>query len=139
MVLWRGPHGVIDRSAGRCLSCCLMPTYEYKCPNGHAFEKYYPRMNDRRHVPCPICGKRAERMISGGGGLVFRGSGFYITDYKRAGEQTGRKEGDAQPAESKPTQSKPAESKAAESKAAESKAAESKTPESSKKKDSRDK
>jgi len=114
-----------------------MPTYEYKCPNGHAFEKYYPRMNDRRHVPCPICGKSAERMISGGGGLVFRGSGFYITDYKRAGEQTEKtekKESDAQPAQSKSTQAKAAESKAAESKAAESKA-----PESSKKKDSRDK
>jgi len=91
-----------------------MPTYEYKCPAGHAFEKFYPRMNDRRFLPCPTCGKRAERVISGGAGLVFKGSGFYITDYKRAGE---KRDGDSPPA----TESKPApESKpAAESKPAE--------------------
>jgi putative FmdB family regulatory protein len=63
-----------------------MPTYEYKCPAGHAFEKFYPTMNDSRRVKCPTCGKAAERQISGGAGLVFRGSGFYATDYKRAGE-----------------------------------------------------
>jgi putative FmdB family regulatory protein len=84
-----------------------MPTYEYKCPAGHAFEKFYPRMNDRRHLPCPTCGKRAERVISGGAGLVFKGSGFYITDYKRAGEKKAG-EGDSKPAEAKPAaESKP--------------------------------
>ena len=86
-----------------------MPTYEYKCPAGHAFEKVYERMNDRRHVPCPTCGKRAERVISGGGGLVFKGSGFYITDYKRAGEKKPA-EGESKPApEAKPAaEAKPA-------------------------------
>lgn len=80
-----------------------MPTYEYKCPAGHTFEKFFPRMNDRRHLPCPTCGKRAERVISGGAGLVFKGSGFYITDYKRAGEKR-PSEGDAKPAtENKPS------------------------------------
>src|SRR3989449_10474975 len=64
-----------------------MPTYEYKCPAGHAFEKLYPTMNSSRRVKCPACGKMAERQISGGTGLVFKGSGFYITDYKRAGEK----------------------------------------------------
>ena len=64
-----------------------MPTYEYKCPAGHAFEKFYPTMNSSRRVKCPACGKMAERQISGGTGLVFKGSGFYITDYKRAGEK----------------------------------------------------
>ncbi|HVH66460.1 MAG TPA: FmdB family zinc ribbon protein [Gemmatimonadales bacterium] len=79
-----------------------MPTYEYKCPNGHVFEKFYPAMNDNRRVKCPTCGKLAERQISGGAGLVFKGSGFYITDYKRAGEKREHKE-DAKPAsESKP-------------------------------------
>ena len=62
-----------------------MPTYEYKCPAGHAFEKFYPTMNNQRRVKCPTCGKMAERQISGGAGLVFKGSGFYINDYKRAG------------------------------------------------------
>src|SRR5881628_2201960 len=64
-----------------------MPTYEYKCPAGHRFEKFYPTMNDNRRVKCPTCGKQAQRQISGGAGLVFKGSGFYVTDYKRAGEK----------------------------------------------------
>jgi len=64
-----------------------MPTYEYKCPAGHRFEKFYATMNDSRRVKCPTCGKQAERQISGGAGLVFKGSGFYVTDYKRAGEK----------------------------------------------------
>jgi putative FmdB family regulatory protein len=64
-----------------------MPTYEYKCPAGHTFEKFHPTMkNDHRRVKCPVCGKPAQRQISGGAGLVFKGSGFYINDYKRAGE-----------------------------------------------------
>ena len=63
-----------------------MPTYEFKCPAGHSFEKFYPTMNDQRRAKCPVCGRSAQRQISGGTGLVFKGSGFYITDYKRAGE-----------------------------------------------------
>lgn len=64
-----------------------MPTYEYKCPAGHSFEKFYPTMkNDHRRVKCPVCGRAAQRQISGGAGLVFKGSGFYVNDYKRAGE-----------------------------------------------------
>jgi putative FmdB family regulatory protein len=64
-----------------------MPTYEFKCPKGHVFEKFYPTMTNTRRLKCPKCGKMAERLISGGAGLVFKGSGFYITDYKRAGEK----------------------------------------------------
>jgi putative FmdB family regulatory protein len=80
-----------------------MPTYEYKCPKGHLFEKFYPTMNNKRSVTCPTCGRKAERQLSGGGGLVFKGSGFYITDYKRAGE---KKEVEEKPAE-KPAEKKP--------------------------------
>ena len=82
-----------------------MPTYEYRCPNGHAFEKFSPRMTASRRMRCPTCGKMAERVISGGGGLVFKGSGFYATDYKRAGEK--RPEGEPKPAESKAPEKKP--------------------------------
>src|SRR2546426_12436372 len=71
----------------RPLSCCAMPTYEYKCPNGHRFEKFSPQMTDKRRERCPKWGEPAERQISGGAGLVFKGSGFYVTDYKRAGEK----------------------------------------------------
>jgi putative FmdB family regulatory protein len=75
-----------------------MPTYEYKCPKGHGFEKFSPTITNKRHVACPTCGRMAERQLSGGGGLVFKGSGFYETDYKRAGE---KKETESKP-EAKP-------------------------------------
>jgi|SRR5215471_17623430 len=64
-----------------------MPTYEYKCPKGHVFEKFFPTITNKRKIACPTCGKMAERQVSGGAGIVFKGSGFYITDYKRAGEK----------------------------------------------------
>jgi putative FmdB family regulatory protein len=89
-----------------------MPTYEYRCPAGHTFEKFYPTMKNSRRVKCPTCGKLAGRQISGGAGLVFKGSGFYITDYKRAGEKKPDQKDDAKPAtEPKPaTETKPADS-----------------------------
>ncbi|HEY6222681.1 MAG TPA: FmdB family zinc ribbon protein [Gemmatimonadales bacterium] len=65
-----------------------MPTYEYKCPQGHVFERFFPTISNKRKIACPRCGKMAERQVSGGVGIVFKGSGFYITDYKRAGEKT---------------------------------------------------
>jgi len=75
-----------------------MPTYEYKCPKGHVFEKFSQTITSKRTATCPTCGRKAERQLSGGGGLVFKGSGFYITDYKRAGE---KKDGDSKPTETK--------------------------------------
>jgi len=57
-----------------------MPTYEYRCEKGHKFEEFQSILADPIQV-CPICGSHAERMISGGTGLIFKGSGFYITDY----------------------------------------------------------
>ena len=62
-----------------------MPTYEYECPEGHEFEKFQ-KMTDKPRAKCPTCGKVAVRKISGGAGLVFRGSGFYITDYGKDGK-----------------------------------------------------
>jgi putative FmdB family regulatory protein len=58
-----------------------MPTYEYRCPEGHDFE-LFQRMSDEPVAKCPTCGKKAQRLLSAGGGLVFKGSGFYITDYR---------------------------------------------------------
>lgn len=63
-----------------------MPTYEYRCEKGHDFEAFQ-RMSDPPLTECPECGAPAERRISAGTGLVFKGSGFYITDYKRADEK----------------------------------------------------
>jgi putative FmdB family regulatory protein len=65
-----------------------MPTYEFRCPKGHDFEKFYRSMSAAQlQVPCPTCGKTAERQVSAGAGLVFKGSGFYITDYGKDGKK----------------------------------------------------
>lgn len=70
-----------------------MPTYAYRCPAGHEFERFERKISDKSRVKCPTCGKMAQRLISGGAGILFKGSGFYITDYKRAGEKGGTSEG----------------------------------------------
>jgi putative FmdB family regulatory protein len=68
-----------------------MPTYEYRCPEGHDFEKFTQKMSDAQgELPCPTCGKVAARRMSAGGGLVFKGSGFYITDYGKDGKKDQR-------------------------------------------------
>ena len=62
-----------------------MPTYEYECKKcGHRFEEFQ-RIVDPPIKDCPKCKKRncVEQIISGGSGLIFKGSGFYETDYKR--------------------------------------------------------
>jgi putative FmdB family regulatory protein len=65
-----------------------MPTYEFRCPKGHEFEKFYRSMSAApRELACPTCGKMAERQMSAGAGLVFKGSGFYITDYGKDGKK----------------------------------------------------
>jgi putative FmdB family regulatory protein len=59
-----------------------MPTYEYRCPAcQHEFEQLQ-KMSDEPGAACPECGAPAERLLSGGAGLLFKGSGFYITDYR---------------------------------------------------------
>ena len=60
-----------------------MPTYEYKCTAcEHRFEAFQSITEDPVRI-CPICGKeKVERLISAGAGLLFKGSGFYITDYR---------------------------------------------------------
>jgi putative FmdB family regulatory protein len=68
-----------------------MPTYEYRCPEGHEFEHFYRKISDAQsELACPECGKLAERIMSAGAGLVFKGSGFYLTDY---GKNAHRKSG----------------------------------------------
>jgi putative FmdB family regulatory protein len=60
-----------------------MPTYEYLCKDcGFEFEEFQSMAAEPLHV-CPSCGGHVRRLISGGGGLIFKGSGFYETDYKR--------------------------------------------------------
>jgi putative regulatory protein, FmdB family len=68
-----------------------MPTYEFRCPKGHEFEKFYRSIGTApAEVHCPECGALAERQLSTGAGLVFKGSGFYITDYGKDGKKDQR-------------------------------------------------
>ena len=58
-----------------------MPTYEFRCPNGHEFEKFYRTISGAEaQAACPECGELAERRLSAAG-FAFKGSGFYLTDY----------------------------------------------------------
>lgn len=67
-----------------------MPLYEYRCPEGHDFEKFYRSINAApTEERCPVCGKVANRLMSAAG-LVFKGSGFYITDYGKDGKKAER-------------------------------------------------
>lgn len=60
-----------------------MPTYEYECLScGHVFEQFQ-NMSDEPLKKCPKCGKKVRRNIGAGAGIIFKGSGFYETDYKR--------------------------------------------------------
>lgn len=66
-----------------------MPTYEYRCPEGHEFENFFRTISGApTAVSCPTCGKPAERQLSGGAGLLFKGSGFYLTDYGKNAHAT---------------------------------------------------
>ena len=67
-----------------------MPTYEYRCPAGHDFEKFLKMSEAQGTLPCPSCGAPGERRLSAGGGLLFKGSGFYITDYGKDGKKDQR-------------------------------------------------
>ena len=59
-----------------------MPTYEFRCPLGHEFERFYRTIGTAEaQTACPECGQMAERQLSAGAGLLFKGSGFYLTDY----------------------------------------------------------
>lgn len=59
-----------------------MPTYEYKCDKcGHDFEELQSIKADPL-TKCPVCKGEIHRVINGGAGLIFKGTGFYITDYK---------------------------------------------------------
>lgn len=82
-----------------------MPTYEYACKAcGHCFERQQPITSTPVRT-CPKCGKRrVARVIGPGGGLLFKGSGFYITDYRSSGyKEKAKADADkGKPAEAKP-------------------------------------
>jgi len=87
-----------------------MPTYDYKCTEcGHLFETLHSMKADPLK-DCPQCGKPAlKRLMTGGSGMIFKGSGFYLTDYGKAGsakangESASKKDAPAKPSEKKDT------------------------------------
>lgn len=97
-----------------------MPTYEFRCPDGHTFERFYRSISGgESEVACPECGKLATRQMSAGAGLLFKGSGFYLTDYgknahRTSGPDASKKTESSGGTESTSSESKPAEAKPAE-------------------------
>ena len=110
-----------------------MPTYEYRCPDGHRFDRFAKMSEAAAELPCPECGKLAARQLSGGAGLVFKGSGFYLTDYgKNAHRKGGADEGSKGESSGGDSTSEKSSETKAETKPAESKSSESKSESASK-------
>ena len=73
-----------------------MPTYEYECQKCKERFDVFQKMTDEPLKACPKCGGKVDRLIGMGGGIIFKGSGFYQTDYKN---KTRSKEEKAPPCE----------------------------------------
>ena len=86
-----------------------MPTYEYVCPKCHHAFEAFQSMSAAPLTQCPKCKKRGlKRLIGGGSGLIFKGTGFYITDYKnKKGPEKREGGGDTAKAASSPAKSDP--------------------------------
>jgi putative FmdB family regulatory protein len=85
-----------------------MPTYDYRCPEGHTFE-VFQKMTDPYPVACAVCGASPVERVLFPVAVHFKGSGFYSTDYGRGKKRDASKDGDGAAAETK----KPEEKKAA--------------------------
>ena len=88
-----------------------MPTYQYRCSNcSHEFEEFQS-MKDSPLVTCPKCKQdRLQRIIGSGGGMIFKGSGFYQTDYKGGNPEKKKSPGEKKP-ETKKTETPSGETK----------------------------
>ena len=73
-----------------------MPTYEYRCQFCHEYTEAFQKMSDAPLVKCPHCGKEGlQRVVSGGAGVIYKGEGWYVTDYSK--KSSGGKEQSATP------------------------------------------
>ena len=83
-----------------------MPTYEYRCQYCHELVEAVQRMSDPSLTHCPHCGKEGlTRVVSGGAGVLYKGEGWYVTDYSK--KSSGGKE-KSESEKSDTTKSKPA-------------------------------
>ncbi len=88
-----------------------MPTYDYRCLEcEHVFEAFQG-INDPHLTECPECNGKLKRLIGAGAGLIFKGSGFYITDYRskeykqkqKSEKEAGKAKSDSKKSDSKPS------------------------------------
>ena len=85
-----------------------MPTYEYECKScGHNFE-VFQSMSDPTLKDCPECGREIRRLIFGGTGVIFKGSGFYVTDKNKASGKAADKSKSSQADSTQSTAAQPA-------------------------------
>jgi len=90
-----------------------VPTYEYKCPNGHVFE-VFKRIADPPPERCEICGASPVETVLYPVPVHFRGSGFYSTDYGRGKQKKDREAKESADSGGGESKDKPTEKKAAE-------------------------
>ncbi len=89
-----------------------MPTYEYRCENCENEIEVMQSMKDAPLTKCDKCGKETlKKMVSGGAGLIFKGSGFYLTDYKNKNTSEASASKKSEPKTETKTESKPAAAK----------------------------
>lgn len=90
-----------------------MPTYEYVCSKCETEFEAFQSMKDAPLTTCPHCGKKGgvKRRIGGGAGLIFKGTGFYITDYKPKASPPAGESGSSKSSESKAKPATPAAAK----------------------------
>ncbi|MBU2103160.1 MAG: FmdB family zinc ribbon protein [Candidatus Omnitrophota bacterium] len=61
-----------------------MPTYNYECSKCGAASEVFQKITDKHLSKCPQCKGKVDRLIGSGSGLIFKGTGFYSTDYKKS-------------------------------------------------------
>ena len=80
-----------------------MPTYEYQCTKCKARHEAYQSITAKPLSKCPKCGGRLKRLLGSGSGFLFKGSGFYITDYRSKSYREAKKKD--QPSSGSPSSS----------------------------------
>ena len=87
-----------------------MPTYDYECTKcGHTFE-VFQSMRDKHLTKCPTCSGKVKRLVGTGAGLIFKGGGFYQTDYRSSAYRSAAKADQSKSAAAETPASTPAKS-----------------------------
>ena len=103
-----------------------MPTYEYECKDCGDLSEHFKSMSESPKTKCEKCGGKIIRLVGAGAGLIFKGSGFYITDYKKGhssptdnkSSESKGSDGNGKKSDEGSSSSKPAETSKSETKPA---------------------